>query len=132
MARRTKRIIINKNKEEKKPRLTMTPLEIRNARKSFLLKEELENEELKHNKWEEIRKLVESDELPTEQKKLKENELFKIILKCDEKLIELNEELMKIEKIEEDEKHQEALDNMIEIKDDDDEVEIIEIINLND
>lgn len=132
MARRTKRIVINKNKEEKKPRLTMTPLEIRNARKSFLLKEELENEELKHNKWEEIRRLVESDELPTEQKKLKENELFKIILKCDEKLIELNEELMKIERIEEDEKHQEALDNIIEIKDDDDEVEIIEIINLND
>ena len=132
MARRTKRIAIIKNKEDKKPRLTMTPLEIRNARKSFLLKEELENEELKHNKWEEIRRLVESDELPTEQKKLKENELFKIILKCDEKLIELNEELMKIEKIEEDEKHQEALDNIIEIKDDDDEVEIIEIINLND
>ena len=75
MARRTKRIVINKSKEEKKPRLTMTPLEIRNARKSFLLKEELENEELKHNKWEEIRKLVESDELPTEQKKLKENEV---------------------------------------------------------
>ena len=132
MARRTKRIAIIKNKEDKKPRLTMTPLEIRNARKSFLLKEELENEELKHNKWEEIRKLIESDELPTEQKKIKENELFKIILKCDEKLIELNEELMKIEKIEEDEKHQEALDNIIEIKDDDDEVEIIEIINLND
>ena len=100
----------------------MTPLEIRNARKSFLLREELKNEELKHNKWEEIKKLIESDELPTEEKKVKENELFKI-----------NEELLKIELMEDDEKHQEALRNTIEIKDDDDdEVEIIEIINLND
>lgn len=132
MGRRTKRIAIIKPKEEKKPRLTMTPLEIRNARKSFLLKEELRYEELKHNKWEEIKQLMNSDELPSEEKKVKENELFKTVINCDEELIKLNEELLKIELIEKDEKHQKALDEMIEIKDDSDEVEIIEIINLND
>lgn len=132
MGRRTKRIAIVKPKEEKKPRLTMTPLEIRNARKSFLLREELKYEELKHNKWEEIKQLINSDELPSEEKKVKENELFKTVINCDEELIKLNEELLKIELIEKDEKHQKALDEMIEIKDDSDEVEIIEIINLND
>lgn len=132
MARRTKRIIINKNKEENKPKLTMTPLEIRNARKAFLLREELRNEELKHNKWEEIKKLVESDDLPSEEKKVKENELFKTVVKCDEELIKINEELLKIELVEKDERHQKALDEIIEIKDDSEEVEIIEIINLND
>ena len=95
MARRTKKLAIIKN--EKKPKLTMTPLEIRNARKSFLMREELRNEELKHNKWDEIKKLIENDEFPTEEKKVKENELFKIILKCDEELIKINEELTKIE-----------------------------------
>lgn len=132
MGKRTKRIAIVKPKEEKKPRLTMTPLEIRNARKSFLLREELRYEELKHNKWEEIKQLMNSDELPSEEKKVKENELFKTVINCDEELIKLNEELLKIELIEKDEKHQKALDEMIEIKDDSDEVEIIEIINLND
>lgn len=132
MGRRTKRIAIVKPKEEKKPRLTMTPLEIRNARKSFLLREELKYEELKHNKWEEIKQLMNSDELPSEEKKVKENELFKIVVNCDEELIKLNEELLKIELIEKDERHQKALDEIIEIKDDSDEVEIIEIINLND
>lgn len=132
MGRRTKRIAIVKPKEEKKPRLTMTPLEIRNARKSFLLREELRYEELKHNKWEEIKQLMNSDELPSEEKKVKENELFKIVVNCDEELIKLNEELLKIELIEKDERHQKALDEIIEIKDDSDEVEIIEIINLND
>lgn len=132
MGRRTKRIAIVKPKEEKKPRLTMTPLEIRNARKSFLLREELRYEELKHNKWEEIKQLMNSDELPSEEKKVKENELFKIVVNCDEELIKLNEELLKIELIEKDERHQKALDEIIEIKDDSEEVEIIEIINLND
>lgn len=132
MGRRTKRIAIVKPKEEKKPKLTMTPLEIRNARKSFLLREELRYEELKHNKWEEIKQLMNSDELPSEEKKVKENELFKIVVNCDEELIKLNEELLKIELIEKDERHQKALDEIIEIKDDSEEVEIIEIINLND
>lgn len=127
MARRTKKLAIIKN--EKKPKLTMTPLEIRNARKSFLMREELRNEELKHNKWDEIKKLIENDEFPTEEKKVKENELFKIILKCDEELIKINEELTKIEMIEADERHQEALKNTIEIEDDDSVQEII-LINL--
>ena len=129
MARRAKNIAIVKKKQEKKPKLTMTPLEIRNARKSFLMREELRNEELKHNKWDEIKKLIENDEFPTEEKKVKENELFKIILKCDEELIKINEELTKIEVIEADERHQEALKNTIEIEDDDSVQEII-LINL--
>lgn len=129
MARRAKNIAIVKKKQEKKPKLTMTPLEIRNARKSFLMREELRNEELKHNKWDEIKKLIENDEFPTEEKKVKENELFKIILKCDEELIKINEELTKIEMIEDDERHQEALKNIIEIEDDDSVQEII-LINL--
>lgn len=129
MARRAKNIAIVKKKQEKKPKLTMTPLEIRNARKSFLMREELRNEELKHNKWDEIKKLIENDEFPTEEKKVKENELFKIILKCDEELIKINEELTKIEMVEADERHQEALKNTIEIEDDDSVQEII-LINL--
>lgn len=129
MARRAKNIAIVKKKQEKKPKLTMTPLEIRNARKSFLMREELRNEELKHNKWDEIKKLIENDEFPTEEKKVKENELFKIILKCDEELIKINEELTKIEMVEADERHQEALNNIIEIEDDDSVQEII-LINL--
>lgn len=131
MARRTKRVAIIKTNNEKKPKLTMTPLEIRNARKSFLMKEELRNEEIKHNNWEEIKKLIENDDFPTEEKKTKENELFKIILKCDEELIKINEELTKIEMIEADERHQEALDNIITIEDDDSVQELI-FINLDD
>lgn len=131
MGRRTKRIAITKMKEERKPILQMTPLERRNVRKSYLMREELRNEELKHKKWEEIKKLVESDDLPTEEKKTKENELFKTILKCDEELIKINEELTTIETTEAEERHEEALKNMITIEDDDSIQEII-FINLED
>ena len=136
MARRSKQIIVTKKKDNLKPmtvqkqaKLTMTPLEIRNARKSFLLKEELSYEEKKHNAWEELLKLERETEFPTEEKKLKEKELFKIVINADEKLIEINEQLIKIEKLEEDERHQEALKNTIKI--DDDSVEIIEVINID-
>lgn len=133
MARKTKRIAIIKNKEDKKPKLTMTPIEIRNARKAFLLKEELKNEELKQKKWEEMKKMAELKEMSPDEKQVIHNELFEEILNYDEKLFEINEELIKIERIEKDEKHQEALDNIIEIRDDDDdEVEIFEIIDLED
>lgn len=132
MARKTKTVAIIKNKEAKKPKLTMTPLEIRNARKAFLLKEELKNEELKQKKWEEMKKMAELKEMSPDEKQVIHNELFEEILNYDEKLFEINEELIKIERIEKDEKHQEALDNIIEIRDDDDEVEIFEIIDLED
>lgn len=132
MARRTKTVAIIKNKEAKKPKLTMTPTEIRNARKAFLLREELKNEELKQKKWEEMKKMAELTEMSPDEKQVIHNELFEEILNYDEKLFEINEELIKIERIEKDEKHQEALDNIIEIRDDDDEVEIFEIIDLED
>lgn len=132
MARRTKTVAIIKNKEAKKPKLTMTPIEIRNARKAFLLREELKNEELKQKKWEEMKKMAELTEISPDEKQVIHNELFEEILSYDEKLFEINEELIKIERIEKDEKHQEALDNIIEIRDDDDEVEIFEIIDLED
>ena len=132
MARRTKTVAIVKNKETKKPKLTMTPIEIRNARKAFLLKEELKNEDLKQKKWEEMKKMAELTEISPDEKQVIHNELFEEILNYDEKLFEINEELIKIERIEKDEKHQEALDNIIEIRDEDDEVEIFEIIDLED
>lgn len=124
MARKTRRIIAIKNKKEKIPVLKMTPIEFRNMRKTFLLREETKNNELKHNKWEEIRKLIESNNQPTEEKRAKENELFKIILKCDDLLIKINDELTNIEKIEEKEKQQEN-------KSSESKTETIEIININ-
>ena len=124
--------MIIKYKEEKKPKLTMTPIEIRNARKAFLLKEELKNEELKLKKWDEMKKMSKLTDMSPDEKQVIHNELYEDILSYDEKLFEINQELIKIERIEKDEKHQAALDDIMEIRDEDDEVEIVEIINLDD
>lgn len=132
MPRKTGNVMVIKYKEEKKPKLTMTPTEIRNARKAFLLKEELKNEELKLKKWDEMKKMSKLTDVSPDEKQVIHNELYEDILSYDEKLFEINQELIKIERIEKDEKHQAALDDIMEIRDEDDEVEIIEIINLDD
>lgn len=124
MARRTKRVITIRNKKEKMPVLKMTPVEFRNMRKTFLLKEETKNSEIKHKTWKEIKKLIETNNKPTEEKRVRENELFKIILKCDDLLIKINDELIKIEKLEEIEKQQENKSN-------ESETETIEIIDFS-
>lgn len=134
MARLTKTVVSKKkkqdNKQEKKPRLTMTPLEIRNARKSFLLKEEMKNEEKRADAWFKLLELEKSREFATVEKKEKEDKLFKIISEADDELLKLNDELTVIEKQEDEEKHQEALRNIITIEDDD-SVYLIEVIDLN-
>lgn len=136
MARLTKTIANNKkkqvNKQEKKPRLTMTPLEIRNARKSFLMHKEMEYEEKRADAWYKLLELEKTREFATTEKKEKEDKLFKIISDADEELLKLNEELTVIEKQEDDEKHQEALKNIITIGDDFTEADGIIIIDLND
>ena len=136
MARVTKNIVSKKNKQfnkqEKKPRLTMTPLEIRNARKSFLMKEEMKYEEKRAEAWFKLLELEKSREFATIEKKQKEDQLFKTISEADEELLKINEELTVIEKQEDKERHEEALKNIITIGDDYTEVEGIIIIDLND
>lgn len=136
MARTTKNIVSKKNKQvnkqEKKPKLTMTPLEIRNARKSFLMKEEMKYEQKRAETWQKLLELEGSREFATIEKKEKEDKLFKIISETDDELIKINEQLTVIERQEDDEKHQEALKNIIEIGDEYTEVGGIIIIDLND
>lgn len=136
MARRTKNLknLTKKqdNKQEKKPRLTMTPLEIRNARKSFLLHEELKNEEKRADAWCKLLELEKSREFATIEKKEKEDKLFKIISEADDELLKINDELTVIEKQEDQEKHEEALKNIITIGDEFTEINGFIIIDLND
>lgn len=136
MARVTKSIVSKKNKQgnkqEKKPRLTMTPLEIRNARKSFLMNEEIKYEEKRAEAWFKLLELEKSREFATIEKKQKEDQLFKTISEADGELLKINDELTIIEKQEDQEKHEEALKNIITIGDEYTEINGFIIIDLND
>ena len=107
-------------------------IEIRNARKSFLLHEELKYEELRNTKWIKAKNLIESEELPSKEKKKLEEQLFNEIVLADEELIKINDELLIIERQEADERRQEALKNIITIDDEEEEIQEIVIIDLTD
>ena len=131
MARRTKNLAIVKSKQEKKPKLTMTSLEIRNERKTFLLKEEFENEQKNSKLMDTLIKIENDENISYIEKRIKEAPLLKELCKLNELLFTIDQELNKIEQQEKDERHQEALKNYIVIQDDDDSVKVFEIIDID-